>query len=233
VERIVTDIYRGLRVPVQLCRVEHLTKAYGDDILFDDLSFELHRGERVAVLGPNGCGKTTLVQVLLGNLTADKGEVIWPKNADAIDFGQVVADLDPDDTVSHAVNVVGLAYLAQRRHVNRFLSMLRFSDMDLRQPIGTLSGGERARVALAQCLLSGAPVLVMDEPTNHLDLTAIQVMENALIHFPGAVLVASHDRFFVDKVAPRVLVFEGGDGRVREVSGNWTVYQASRLQTAD
>ena len=88
-----------------------------------------------------------------------------------------------------------------------------------------LSGGQKARVALAKCLLSGAPVIVLDEPTNHLDLTSTQVMERALVNFPGAVVVASHDRFFIDKIATRLLVFQG-EGRIREVNGNWTIWQA-------
>ena len=110
--------------------------------------------------------------------------------------------------------------------MHRFLSLLRLSDMDLRQRIGTLSGGERARVALAQCLLSGASAVLLDEPTNHLDLTSTQVMERALVHVPGAVVVVSHDRFFIDKIATRLLVFETG-GVVREIAGNWTMWQAS------
>ena len=233
VERIVTGIYDGLKVPNLLCGVDRLSKAYGEDVLFADLSFEVHRLDRFAILGPNGCGKTTLLRVLMGVEAPDEGQVVWPRNSDAIDFNQTVAELDPDDTLSHAVNLVGLAYVAQRRKVNRFLELLRFSEMDLKQRIGTLSGGQRARVALAQCLLSGAPVLILDEPTNHLDLTTTQVMESALVHFPGAVLVVSHDRFFVDKVANRLLVFEGQSGAVREVSGNWSLYQASLETEAD
>ena len=106
---------------------------------------------------------------------------------------------------------------------------MQFSEMDLKQRIGTLSGGQRARVALAQCLLSGAGAILLDEPTNHLDLTSTQVMERALIHFPGAVVVVSHDRFFIDKIATRLLVFEGA-GRVGEIAGNWTIWQASQSQ---
>lgn len=110
-----------------------------------------------------------------------------------------------------------LAFTATKKSVNRFLSMLQFSEADLQQNIGTLSGGQRARVAIAQCLLSGAAVIVLDEPTNHLDITSTQVMERALTHFPGAVIVVSHDRFFVDKLADRLLVFDGGP-RVRETA---------------
>jgi len=119
-----------------------------------------------------------------------------------------------------------MAFSAPRKQVNRFLSLLQFSEIDQQQRIGTLSGGQKARVALAKCLLSGASVLILDEPTNHLDLASTQVMERALVHFPGAVIVVSHDRFFIDKVATRLLVFEPG-GKMREVSGNWTTWQGA------
>jgi ATP-binding cassette subfamily F protein 3 len=158
----------------------------------------------------------------VGDEAPDAGKIAWAKGAELIYYNQVFDDLDMHDTVTHAVNVVGLAYHASRRKVNRFLSLFQFSEMDLQQRIGTLSGGERARVALAQCLLSGASIILLDEPTNHLDMISAQVMERALVHFPGAVVVVSHDRFFIDKIATRLLVFEG-EGRVREVAGNWTM----------
>jgi ATPase subunit of ABC transporter with duplicated ATPase domains len=230
VERIVTGIYDGLHVPRALCRVEDLAKSYGEQLLFQNLSFELQRQDRIAVLGPNGCGKTTLLQILTGQVEPDGGHVVWAKGAEFVDFNARLAQLDLNDTVSHAVNVVGMAYLAQRRKVHQFLELLRFSEMDLYQRIGTLSGGQRARVALAQCLLSGAGAIVLDEPTNHLDLTTTQVMESALAHFPGAVIVATHDRFFVDKLANRLMVFgaeEAAPGEVRDITGNWSLYVAS------
>ena len=110
--------------------------------------------------------------------------------------------------------------------MNRFLALLRFAEGDLTRRIGELSGGQRARVALAGALLSGAAVLVLDEPTNHLDVASIQVMERALVYFPGAVVVVSHDRFFIDKVATRLLVFDGNT-TVVETSGNWTTWQGA------
>jgi len=226
VEKIITRLYDQLRVRDSLCKVEELGKAYGDQILFMDLTFELRRGHRVIVVGPNGCGKTTLLRLLTLQEGSDAGRVLWQPGAEFCYFNQVFAELDPDDTVTHAVNVVPLAFSAPRRQVNQFLSLMQFSEMDLYQRIGTLSGGQKARVALAKCLLSGASVIVLDEPTNHLDLTSTQVMERALFHFPGAVVAVSHDRFFIDKVANRMLVFEE-EGVIRPVEGNWTIWQAA------
>ncbi|MBG0740996.1 ABC-F family ATP-binding cassette domain-containing protein [Paeniglutamicibacter antarcticus] len=213
VDQIITGIYAGLHIRDVLCRVEGLTKAYGAKTLFSGLSFEIRRGNRIVVLGANGSGKTTLLRVLTGEEQADAGEAVWAKGAGLVSYNQVLAELDDDDTVSHAVNALpeSLALTATKKSVHRFLAMFQFSEADLKQRIGNLSGGQRARVAMAQCLLSGASVLLLDEPTNHLDLSSTQVMERALLHFPGAVVAVSHDRFFTDKIANRYLVF-GADG---------------------
>ena len=213
VDQIITEIYGGMHVKDILCRVESLTKAYGDKLLFDDLSFEIRRGNRIAVLGSNGSGKSTLLRALAGEEKADSGHVGWAAGTTVVSYNQVLDELDLDDTVTHAVNAMpgSLAFSATRKSVGRFLSMFQFSEADLKNRIGNLSGGQRARVAMAQCLLSGASVLLLDEPTNHLDLSSTQVMERALVHFPGAVVVVSHDRFFTDKIANRYLVF-GSEG---------------------
>ena len=225
VDKIITDIYGHLHVPADLCQVEDAAKAFGEQVIFDDLSFDIHRGDRIVVVGPNGCGKTTLLNALVEDEPLDAGRIAWSKSASYVYYNQVFAELDLNDTVTHAVNVAYLAYSEPRKQVNRFLSLMQFSEMDLYQRIGTLSGGQRARVALAKALLSGAPAIILDEPTNHLDMTSTQVMERALIYFPGAVIVASHDRFFIDKVATRLLVFTGA-GKVRSIYGNWSTWQA-------
>jgi ATPase subunit of ABC transporter with duplicated ATPase domains len=219
IDQIITSIYEGLRVSNDLLTVTGLSKGFNGTPLFEGLSFDLQRGDRVAVLGSNGSGKSTLLDVLTGETEPDAGTVRWAKGARFVSYNAVYAALDPDDTVGHAVNAYpdSLAFTATKKSVNRFLAMLQFSDADLQQKIGTLSGGQRARVAIAQCLLSGAAVIVLDEPTNHLDITSTQVMERALTHFPGAVVVVSHDRFFVDKLADRLLVFDGTP-RVRETA---------------
>jgi len=216
VDQIITEIYGGLHIKDVLARVEALDKSYGDKVLFRGLQFELRRGNRLAVLGANGSGKSTLLRVLMGEEKPDSGDVVWAAGASVVSYNRMLAELDDTDTVTHAVNALpdSLALTATRKSVGRFLSMFQFSDADLKQRIGNLSGGQRARVAMAQCLLSGASTLVLDEPTNHLDLSSTQVMERALVHFPGAVIVVSHDRFFTDKIANRYLVFGAPDGEI-------------------
>ena len=211
IDQIITDIYGGLRVSNDLLEVVSLSKSFDGHPIFSGLTFSLHRGDRVAVVGSNGSGKSTLLDVLTGETPADSGQVRWAKGVRFVSYNSVYAALDLTDSVGHAVNAYpdSLAFSATKKSVGRFLAMLQFSDAELQQKIGTLSGGQRARVAIAQCLLSGAAVIVLDEPTNHLDITSTQVMERALTHFPGAVLVVSHDRFFVDKLADRLLFFDG------------------------
>lgn len=227
VDQIVTALYRGAHVPNVLAKVSGLSKEYADQLLFIDLSFEIERGDRVVIIGPNGCGKSTLIKCLVEQVQPDTGEINLGKNAGLAYFNQIAGELDPKDTVSHAVNIYGEAFNAPRKAVNRFLNLMRFSEESLYQRIGTLSGGQRARVALAKCLLSGAGLIVLDEPTNHLDITSSQVIERALVNFFGAVVVVSHDRFFIDKVATRMLVFDGS-GEVCQVNGNWTIWSAAR-----
>ncbi len=221
VDQIITEIYGGLHVKDVLCRVEGLSKSYGDKTLFDDLTLEVRRGNRIVVLGSNGSGKSTLLRVLTGEEKPDHGRADWAPGAKVVSYNRVLDELDLDDTVTHAVNAYpdSLALTATRKSVGRFLSMFQFSEAELKQRIGSLSGGQRARVAMAQCLLSGASVLVLDEPTNHLDMASTQVMERAILHFPGAVIVVSHDRFFAEKIATRTLVFDSGHPGEIEIIG--------------
>lgn len=227
VDRIVTALYKHLSPAALLLEVKGLGKGFGGKPLFGDLSFVVQRGERMAILGPNGCGKTTLVRTLTLTEPVDVGTIRWSHGGDFVSYNQVLAGLDPGDTPHHALNVTPLAFHESRKKVGEFLAMMRFSEAMLQQKIGTLSGGQQARVALGLCLLSGSSVIVLDEPTNHLDLPAILVMERALVHFPGAIILVSHDRFFIDNVATRLLEFQGG-GQTRLVEGNWTIAHAGR-----
>ncbi|MEM7126325.1 MAG: ABC-F family ATP-binding cassette domain-containing protein [Chloroflexota bacterium] len=230
VDKIITEFYANLQIKNELCVVEELAKSYDERTLFQDLSFSVNRGERLAIIGPNGAGKSSLLHLLNQQEEPDSGTVSWlhvGNYADQayIDYNETLNALDLNDTVSHAVNVMKLVFHESRKKVERFLGLFRLSEMDIKQRIGTLSGGQRARVALAQCLLSGVPVILLDEPTNHQDLTSIQVMERALLHYPGAIVVVSHDRFFIDKVANRLLIFDG-NGNTELFEGNWSLWQA-------
>ena len=227
VDEIISHLYGDLHIGTRLCRVEKLAKAYDQHTLFHDVSFEVTKDDRIAIIGANGSGKSTLLRLLTGEEAPDSGRVIWNAGVEFCYFNQVLEELDLQDTVTHAVNIVKLAFLAPRKQVNKFLALMQFSELDLTQRIGTLSGGQRARVALAKCLLSGVSALILDEPTNHLDLTSTQVMERALFHFPGAVIVVSHDRFFIDKIATRLLIFEE-NGNISDIAGNWTIWQAQQ-----
>ncbi|MGI4787270.1 MAG: ABC-F family ATP-binding cassette domain-containing protein [Janthinobacterium lividum] len=231
VDVLVTTLYGSIRVPDKLARAEHLAKAYDGQTLFQDVSFEIEKGERLAIVGPNGSGKSSILRLLTKKEAPDSGEMLWERGVTFADFNQIQAELDLTDTVTHAVNTSGgvgsLAFTAARKQITKFLTLLQFSEADLTRKIGTLSGGQRARVALAICLLSEAQVLILDEPTNHLDLTSTQVMERALVNFPGSIIVVSHDRFFLDKVSTRLLVF-GSGGTLTEFNGNWTQWQAAQ-----
>jgi ATP-binding cassette subfamily F protein 3 len=241
VEAIITDLYApgtarrsgatvetGLHLPTKILRAETISKAYAQDKLFSNLSFELEKGERLAIVGRNGAGKSTLIRLLTSQEDPDSGRVVWGVRCEPTSFEEQLGRLDPGESVIKAIKKMPMVHYEPYRKVRQFLELLRFSEHAVDQRCGELSHGQRARVALAQCLLSGASCLVLDEPTNHLDLLSIQVMERALVHFPGAVIVVSHDRFFIDKVATRLLVFHSGT--VESFAGTWSAWRASSTQ---
>lgn len=200
-------------------RVEHLSKGF-DRPLFADLSFDVLRGEKWGILGPNGSGKTTLLRCLLGEQTPDDGRVNFGAGVKAGYFDQLLTFLDPNSRVVDAIRPNHKEFFEQQR---RDL-LARFGivgDMAF-QPVGSLSGGERNRTALALLAASDANFLMLDEPTNHLDLWARGALEKALREFAGTVLFVSHDRYFLNQVADHLLVVE--PGRFRVVEGNYDTY---------
>ncbi len=216
-------------------RVEGLTKAY-DKPLFADVTFDLARGERWGILGPNGCGKTTFLRCLLGDESPDAGTVVRGHNVTVGYFDQHLITLDESRRACDAV-LPGRTISEDMIEEKRRDLLARFGLVGDRalQPVKSLSGGERCRVALARLAAVGANFLVLDEPTNHLDLWARDALEKALREFDGTILFVSHDRYFIDQVADHLVVFEpGSDGspRVRIVYGNFTTYRNLREQEA-
>ena len=212
--------------------LRHLSKSFGERKLISDLSVILERGERMGVVGPNGIGKTTLVRMILGGLEPSSGQVIRGKNTRIAYFDQVRAALDPEQTVYEAASPTEVLDLGGRRvELRDYLSDLLFPVPMQKMKVGALSGGEKNRLLLARLLLEGANLLVLDEPTNDLDLMTLEILEEKLLDFEGSVLLVTHDRYFLDKVATSILAFEG-DGRVVRYPGNHEMYQRLRARQA-
>jgi ATP-binding cassette subfamily F protein uup len=195
---------------------------YGDQTLVRDLSTVVMAGDKVGIIGPNGCGKTTLIRALLGELPLQAGSVRVGVRVQVAYFDQLRAQLDPEQTVMHSVaegqellQVNGLS-----RHVIGYLGDFLFNADRARAPVSALSGGERNRLLLARLFLRPSNLLVLDEPTNDLDIDTLELLEERLIDYSGTVLVVSHDRAFLDNVVTSSLVFEG-NGVVREYAGGY------------
>lgn len=206
--------------------VEHLSKAY-DRPLFDDLTFTLKRGQRLGIMGPNGCGKTTLLKILLGQDKPDRGSVTQGHLVEFGYYDQHLKALDGSKTVIRAVWPHEDAE-ATEQVMRDLLGRFGLVGDQVYQTVDKLSGGERSRAALAKLVAEGVNVLVLDEPTNHLDLWACDALEGALLDFEGTVIVVSHDRYFLNRVVDLLLVFEG-DGNVQIIYGNYDTYERMRL----
>ncbi|MDY0170613.1 MAG: ABC-F family ATP-binding cassette domain-containing protein [Thermoguttaceae bacterium] len=204
-------------------RTERLGKSF-DKPLFSDVAFDICRGERWGLLGPNGCGKTTLLKCLVGLIEPDQGRPSLGHGVKVGYFDQHLYELHDDMQAVDAVRPPrGSIDIQTRRNL---LGRFGLTGDTQLQPVGKLSGGERCRVALARLCLTEANLLVLDEPTNHLDLWARDALEQALLKFDGTVLFVSHDRYFVNRVADHLLVMESG--RVRIIEGNYDAYQRAK-----
>ena len=219
----------GPRLGDLVVEASELSKGYGDRLLIDGLSFLLPPGGIVGVIGPNGAGKTTLFKLITGTETPDGGSIRTGETVSIAYVDQSRATLDPDKTVFEEVAggqdrlVVG----GRELHGRAYAASFGFKGSDQQKRVGDLSGGERNRVHLARVLRSGGNVLLLDEPTNDLDVDTLRALEDALLTFPGCVVVISHDRWFLDRIATHVLAFEG-DSEVRWWEGNFTEYEADR-----
>ena len=219
----------GPRLGDKVIEVKGLAKAYGDRALMEDVSFSIPAGAIVGVVGGNGAGKTTLLRLLDGREAPDAGTVELGETVQVASVDQSRDVLDDAKTVWQEISDgqdilrVGSYEFPSRAYVGRF----NFRGPDQQKFVGQLSGGERNRVHLARVLRQGANVLLLDEPTNDLDVETMRALEEALLNFPGSVVVISHDRWFLDRVATHVLAFEG-DSRVEFVAGNFSDYVEDR-----
>ena len=221
------------RIGKTILELKKVTKRFGARTLIRDLDLVLTRGARVGIVGPNGAGKTTLLRMILGELDPDGGEIVRGHNTVMVYADQGRTDLDDDNTVIEEVAGDGDKVFVGDHpvQVHTFLEGLLFDGAQQRAKVGTLSGGERTRVALAKRLREAGNLLVLDEPTNDLDLATLRVLEDALVDYPGCVLVVSHDRWFLDRVTTAVLAFEG-DGRVVLHEGGHADWRAHRDRAA-
>ena len=210
--------------------LEHVTKSYGPRTLIRDFSTIFQGGERVGIIGPNGIGKTTLLKVILGIEEPDTGTVEVGKNTKIAYFDQRREDVDPEKSVYEAAAAQDWVVVAgERTHLRSYLETFLFPPEQQRQKVSSLSGGERNRLLLAKLFLQDANLLILDEPTNDLDLVTLQVLESVLATWPGCVLLVTHDRFFLDKVATGLIIFEG-NGQLRRHAGGYDLYRRLKQQ---
>ena len=217
-----------------VCETQALSFCYeGRPPLIHELTTFIMRGDRIGIIGPNGCGKTTLIRCLLGELEATSGQVRTGTRLEVVYFDQTREWLDPDrsvvDTVADGNDRVTVD--GRTRHVHGYLQDFLFSSERARVPVRLLSGGERARLLLARLFLKPSNVLVLDEPTNDLDTETLELLEQLLSNYPGTVLVVSHDRAFLNEVVTSTLVFEG-DGRIGDYPGGYDDWLRQRPEPA-
>jgi ATP-binding cassette ChvD family protein len=232
-ERAPEKVEISIPVPQRLGDVvveaEGISKAFGDKLLFDDLSFKLPPGGIVGIIGANGAGKTTLFNIISGDEKADAGSLRLGETVSLSYVDQERRDLDPDKTVWEVISGGEEKIMIGDREVpsRAWVSSFNFKGPDQQKLVGSLSGGERNRVNLALLLRTGGNVLLLDEPTNDLDVDTLRALEDALVDFPGCAVVISHDRWFLDRIATHILAFEG-DSHVEWFEGNYEDYEKDR-----
>ena len=204
--------------------VHDLSKSFGEKHLFSNINFEIKRGERVAIIGDNGTGKTTLLKIINGLLSPDTGEVIYGSNVSIAYYDQEHQVLHMDKTLFDEISDTYPEM--NNTQIRNILAAFLFTGEDVFKKIGDLSGGERGRVSLAKLMLSKANFLLLDEPTNHLDILSKDVLESALNSFPGTICYVSHDRYFINKTATRILDLTGN--RLLNYIGNYDYYIEKR-----
>ena len=218
----------SVRLGRTVLNLHGIRKAFGERVLIDGFDAMLRAGERIGVIGPNGAGKTTLVRIILGEEPPDAGEVEVGVNTRIAYFDQLREQIDPELSVYEAAGGTDWVEIGGRRqHLRSYLEDFLFPTARQEQKVASLSGGERNRLLLAKLFMQPSNLLILDEPTNDLDLVTLQVLEAALVDYPGCVLMVTHDRFFLDKVATALFVFEG-DGVVHRHEGGFELYRRLR-----
>jgi ATP-binding cassette subfamily F protein uup len=214
-----------------------ISKSFGDNVILKPFDLRVMRGDRVAFVGPNGAGKTTILRLLTGEIAPDTGTLRHGSNLELAVFDQTRAQLDPDAslwdslTQDPEMRVSGqsdqVMVRGQPRHVVGYLKDFLFDERQARAPVRSLSGGEKARLLLARIMARMSNVLVLDEPTNDLDVETLDLLQDLIQGFDGTVLLVSHDRDFLDRVAVTTIAVEG-DGRAVVYAGGWSDYQSQR-----
>ncbi len=207
-----------------IIEASHITKAYGPRVMVRDFSLRIQRGDRIGLLGPNGAGKTTLLKLLTGAMAPDAGRVRVADTVQMVTLDQGRDTLDPTATLRETINPGGgdsMTIAGQPKHVMSYLKDFLFTPDQAQAPVGVLSGGERGRLLLARALALPSNLLVLDEPTNDLDLETLDLLQEMLSDYPGTVLLVSHDRDFIDRVATSVIVSET-DARWIEYAGGYS-----------
>ncbi|MCV6598455.1 MAG: ATP-binding cassette domain-containing protein [Mangrovicoccus sp.] len=235
--RAALDLDSGPASGKRVIEARGISKSWGDRPIVTGLDLRVMRGDRVALVGPNGAGKTTVLKLLTGEIAPDTGSISHGTNLEVAVFDQARAALDPDKTLwdslttDPAMGVSGrndqVMVRGAPRHVVGYLKDFLFDERQARAPVRSLSGGERARLLLARIMAKPSNVLVLDEPTNDLDVETLDLLQDVLGAYEGTVLLVSHDRDFLDRVATTTLAFEGG-GKVIAYPGGWSDYQSQR-----
>ncbi len=229
IKKLELYIPSGRRLGSKVIEVDHVSKSFGERELMKDVSFSVPPNAVVGIIGPNGMGKTTLFRMILGQEKPDAGEIELGSTVDVSYVDQSHDDLDPEKSVYEVISngldyiTVGNTELKSRAYISRF----NFSGTDQSKKVKDLSGGERNRVHLAMTLKDGGNVILLDEPTNDIDVNTLRALEEGIDNFAGCVLVISHDRWFIDRVATHILAFEG-DGQVYFFEGNYSDYESKK-----
>jgi ATP-binding cassette subfamily F protein uup len=231
------ELEAGPQSGKRVIEAKGISKRFGDLVILQDFDLRVLRGDRVAFVGPNGVGKTTLLKILTGEVAPDAGSVTLGTNLDIAVFDQTRAQLDPDASLwdnltgDPAMRVSGqsdqVMVRGVPRHVIGYLKDFLFSEAQARAPVRSLSGGEKARLLLARIMARQSNLLILDEPTNDLDVETLDLLQDILGDYDGTVLLVSHDRDFIDRVATATVALEGG-GRATAYPGGWSDYAAQR-----